>query len=95
MIRIPCPFCGLRDHGEFAYLGDAGRTRPAWGAPAGDAGPWQDYVYGRDNPRGPHLEFWQHVHGCRTILKLLRDTATHEVLAAGLPQDRLTAPERG
>ncbi|NBQ83840.1 MAG: sarcosine oxidase subunit delta, partial [Alphaproteobacteria bacterium] len=23
MIRIDCPFCGLRDHSEFSYGGDA------------------------------------------------------------------------
>ena len=28
MIRIPCPFCGLRDHAEFTYEGDATRRLP-------------------------------------------------------------------
>ena len=31
MIRIPCPYCGVRDHSEFRYGGDAGKPRPAHG----------------------------------------------------------------
>jgi sarcosine oxidase subunit delta len=93
MIRIPCPYCGLRDHEEFVYLGDAGRRRPAGNEPSADRQPWHDYVYLRDNPRGPHAEFWQHLHGCRAIVQLLRDTETHEVLAAGLPGEALSVGE--
>jgi len=93
MIRIPCPYCGLRDHDEFVYMGDAGRARPTIGAEASDAGLWLAYAYDRANPRGPHLEFWQHLHGCRAIVKLLRDTETHRVLAAGLPGEALSAGE--
>jgi sarcosine oxidase subunit delta len=51
-----------------------------------------DYVYLRDNPRGLHLEYWQHVNGCRAYVKVLRDTATHEILATGLPDADLKAP---
>ncbi|MEM1164476.1 MAG: sarcosine oxidase subunit delta, partial [Pseudomonadota bacterium] len=29
MIRIRCPFCGLRDHSEFSYEGDATVAYPA------------------------------------------------------------------
>ena len=36
MLRIECPFCGLRDEPEFAYGGESQVTRPAGGA--GDAG---------------------------------------------------------
>jgi heterotetrameric sarcosine oxidase delta subunit len=93
MIRIPCPHCGLRDHDEFVYLGDAGRARPAIGSETSDRRPWIAYVYDRANPHGPHLEFWQHLHGCGAVIKVLRDTATHRVLAAGLPGDDLTAGE--
>jgi heterotetrameric sarcosine oxidase delta subunit len=80
---IPCPFCGPREHSEFAYGGDATIRRPrepepAWG-PA-----WQAYVYERANPRGPHQEYWQHILGCRQWLVVTRDTATHEVLGSTL-----------
>ncbi len=88
MIRINCPWCGLRDHSEFNYIGDANRVRPDDPA-AASAEDWHDFVYLRDNPRGPHLEFWQHVSGCRSFLKVFRDTLTHEVLAVGRPGDDL------
>lgn len=91
MIRITCPHCGPRDHDEFSYAGDATGQRPADMAAASPAD-WHRYVYLRDNPRGPHLEYWHHVQGCRAYVKVLRDTATHEVLATGLPGDTLEAP---
>ncbi len=73
---IRCPFCGDRSHDEFAYQGAAGLRAPAADAPLAA---WTDHVYLRDNPRGPHRELWQHVHGCRAFLVVRRDTATHEI----------------
>ena len=90
MISIHCPHCGLRDHDEFSYVGDATKVRPADPASASPAD-WHRYVYLRDNPRGPHLEYWQHVYGCRALVKVLRNTATHEVLAVGLPSETVEA----
>jgi heterotetrameric sarcosine oxidase delta subunit len=76
MLRIPCPWCGLRDESEFRYRGDATRRRP--GAEAGiDA--FNAYVYQRDNPRDWHSEWWLHVAGCRRLLKVARHTLTHEI----------------
>ena len=46
MLRIECPYCGLRDHEELSYFGDATKAYPArltqpepanpppWGEPA-------------------------------------------------------------
>ena len=34
-MRIPCPCCGPRDHGEFTYLGDATVSRPSGNNSAG------------------------------------------------------------
>lgn len=76
MLRIPCPWCGLRDETEFRYRGDATRTRPAAEAPAEAFTP---YVYLRDNPRGWHIEWWLHVGGCRRLLKVVRHTLSHEI----------------
>ena len=84
MIRITCPHCGPRDQAEFSYAGDATKTRPVDPATA-TAADWHDYVYLRDNPAGPHLEFWHHIHGCRRYVKVLRDVTSHEVLACGWP----------
>lgn len=78
MLRITCPHCGQRDHSEFTYGGDALRKRPD---PAGGSDEeWFDYVFLRDNPRGPHKEYWHHVQGCRQWLIVERDTLTHEIL---------------
>lgn len=87
MIRISCPYCGPRDHDEFTYIGDATKNRPTDDASDED---WFNFVYIRDNPRGPHQEYWQHIQGCRAFVKVLRNTLTHEVLATGLPGDVLS-----
>lgn len=79
---IPCPVCGLRDHEEFAYGGDATVVRP--NIAERDPVPWAAYVYDRKNPRGAHQEYWHHVHGCRQWLAVTRDTQTHEVSSAQL-----------
>ncbi len=76
MLLIKCPHCGARAQTEFSYGGDATRERPAPAAVT--AAEWLDYVYLRDNPRGPHLEWWHHAAGCRRWFKLRRDTATHK-----------------
>ncbi len=76
MLRLSCPICGTRDETEFVYGGDASVKRPALSVP--DTYPWLEFVFYRDNMRGRHLEYWQHVQGCRQWLVLERDTATHE-----------------
>lgn len=94
MIRIPCPFCGARDHSEFSYGGDASVEYPPLNAPA-EA--WLDAVFQRENPSGMQVETWHHVNGCRMWLVVERDTLTHEIrsvrpahpgLAAVLAHDR-------
>jgi methylglutamate dehydrogenase subunit B len=78
VLLIACPYCGARDETEFAYGGDATVERPD---PArADAAAWYDYVYARDNPKGPHAELWYHTAGCRRWLRVVRDTATHAIL---------------
>ena len=76
MLRIACPFCGSRDEVEFRYRGDAGRGRPA---PEAGEEAFAAYVYERDNPAGWHQEWWQHVAGCRRVLRVERHTLTHEI----------------
>ena len=71
MLRIPCPWCGVRDETEFRYRGDASRSRPA--ADAGVAA-FHAYVYERANEFGWHVEWWLHVGGCRRLLKVVRHT---------------------
>jgi sarcosine oxidase subunit delta len=76
MIRIDCPWCGPRDEAEFAYRGDATVRRPPAGV-SEDA--FFEYVRARTNPRGWHVEWWDHAAGCRRRLQVVRSTVTHEV----------------
>ena len=89
MLRTRCPWCGERDEIEFRYRGDASRPRPA--ADAGLAA-FCDYVYQRDNPQGWHLEWWLHVGGCRTLLKIERHTLSHEIRWIGAAADQPPRP---
>ena len=67
MLRINCPVCGLRDESEFSYGGDATVVRPAHDETSIDV--WHDYVFLRDNPRGPHREYWHHGFYCPSLVK--------------------------
>ena len=88
MLRIDCPHCGLRDHEEFGYFGDASKTYPPLGVDHQDA--WFEAVFMRENPRGLHREFWQHVGGCRRWLVLERDTVTHDIASVCVARERMT-----
>ena len=77
-MRIPCVFCGERDLSEFVYLGDAGYRRPDPQSPLAPQA-FVEAVYWRDNPAGPHRELWYHAFGCRSWLRVTRDTRTHEI----------------
>ena len=82
-MRIPCPHCGPRPHDEYVYHGDGSLERPAAGVDAGDPA-WHDYVYLRENRAGPTLELWYHGVGCRSWLRVTRDTRTHAIQAVEL-----------
>lgn len=80
-MRIPCPFCGVRDLSEFSYFGALRSPRPDPQAP--DAGSrFVDWVHLRENPAGEHQEYWYHGFGCRGWLIVTRDTRTHEIANA-------------
>lgn len=81
-MRIHCPNCGLRDHSEFGYLGDATKVRPAH--EEADPVIWNEYVFQRSNPRGEHSEHWQHSAGCRAILKVERNSVSHKISSVTL-----------
>ncbi|MDP6691876.1 MAG: sarcosine oxidase subunit delta [Alphaproteobacteria bacterium] len=80
MILIPCPHCGPREQTEFTYGGDAGVSRPGRPEDADDAA-WIEYLYLRDNPKGEHVELWQHTFGCRQWLRVRRNVVNHEIVA--------------
>ena len=75
-MQIECPHCGSRDLREFTYVGDASRQLPEL---SDEETVWGDYVYSRTNPKGDQSEFWQHSHGCRQFLRIMRNTVTHRI----------------
>jgi sarcosine oxidase, subunit delta len=78
MLRIPCPYCGVRDEPEFAFGGPSHIVRPP---PTADDVTWTDYLYVRDNPAGIHFERWCHAYGCGRWFNVARSTITHEIMA--------------
>jgi sarcosine oxidase, subunit delta len=80
MLLIRCPYCGPRPELEFAYGGQAHLQRPARPAELSDE-QWEEYVYIRANPRGPHAERWRHLRGCGRFFNAVRDTTTDHILA--------------
>jgi heterotetrameric sarcosine oxidase delta subunit len=90
MLLIECPYCGPRDEVEFRYGGQAGIATPEDPDALDDAA-WADYLFMRDNPKGPFAERWCHSAGCRRWFNAVRDTLTNEVLAVyrvGEPRPR-------
>jgi methylglutamate dehydrogenase subunit B len=85
-MRIECPFCGERDSGEFVTAGDASVRRPNPDAPDAQAR-FVEAVYIRENPAGRHEELWYHGSGCRSWLKVTRDTRTHAIFTVELMKD--------
>jgi heterotetrameric sarcosine oxidase delta subunit len=80
MQLIGCPWCGAREEAEFHYGGQAHVAYPDEAAALSDAD-WAQYVFFRDNPKGPFAERWVHAAGCRRWFNAVRDTASHELLA--------------
>jgi len=78
MLRIACPFFGVRDEPEFTFGGPTHITRPP--ATVDDV-TWTDYLYMRENPAGVHYERWCHSFGCGRWFNVARHTVTHEILA--------------
>lgn len=78
MLRIACPYCGERDYIEFLYGGDASETMPELSD--GNVDRWTNFVFFRNDSKGEHAEYWQHQHGCRQWLRVIRHTVSHEVI---------------
>jgi sarcosine oxidase subunit delta len=86
VLLLTCPWCGPRDETEFTYGGQAHVAYPAAPADLTDQA-WAEYLFYRDNPKGPFAERWVHSTGCRRWFNAVRDTATYEVLAVYRPTD--------
>jgi sarcosine oxidase subunit delta len=80
MLLLNCPWCGPRDETEYHYGGQAHVDYPEDTAALSDE-EWAEYLFYRDNPKGPFAERWAHTGGCRRWFNVVRDTATYDVLA--------------
>ena len=90
MLRIDCPYCGLRDEPEYVYGGPANLRRPR---PEVSDGDWTAYLYERENPVGRFRERWLHAYGCGRWFILERNTVTHEILRVDVME--ITDPMEG
>lgn len=76
MIVLTCPYCGPRNVGEFAHLGElTQRPDPRTATQA----EWRSYLYLRDNLAGVVHERWLHRAGCRRFFDAERDTTDNTV----------------
>lgn len=80
MLKIKCPYCGVRNETEFAYGGEADKVRPQDPYALTDE-QWADYLYMQKNTCGELAELWYHNQGCRRWFSLTRNTLTNEILA--------------
>jgi heterotetrameric sarcosine oxidase delta subunit len=80
MLLISCPWCGPREETEFRYGGQAHVAYPERPLELDDA-TWGEYLFVRDNPKGPFAERWVHTAGCRRWFNVVRDTVTDEISA--------------
>lgn len=75
MIRIPCPWCGPRNVGEFHHHGELHqRPDPETTSPE----EWRRYLYFKTNTNGWAEESWYHTAGCRRFFKVRRNQTTNE-----------------
>lgn len=77
MLRIPCPYCGVRDEPEFTFGGPSHVTRPPFAA---DDASWTAYLFERENPAGVHYERWCHAYGCGQWFNVGRSTLNHQIV---------------
>ena len=80
MLQLDCPWCGPRDETEYHYGGQAHVPYPHDPGALSDQ-EWAEYLFFRDNPKGPFAERWVHSVGCRRWFNVVRDTRTYEVLS--------------
>lgn len=93
MQLISCPWCGAREEAEYHYGGEAHVAYPRDVAATSDD-EWAEYLFFRDNPKGPFAERWLHSAGCRRWFNAVRDTSTHRILAVyNLDEPRPGLPE--
>ena len=94
MLLIHCPYCDeTLPEVEFTYAGEAHVARAADPSSQTDED-WENFLYIRANPKGPHYERWRHLHGCGRFFNAVRDTVSDRFLTtykAGAARPELSA----
>lgn len=85
-MQIPCPWCGPREEIEFHCGGQAHVAYPDAPLETDDA-TWAEFLFVRDNPKGPFAERWVHRSGCRRWFTVVRDTVTNTIHAVYRPDE--------
>jgi sarcosine oxidase subunit delta len=79
MLKIFCPYCNSHlEEEDFSYSGEALIARPSNPEKVSDED-WGDYLFMRKNPKGRHLEQWQHSSGCRKFFVIERSTIDNTI----------------
>ena len=90
MLILECPYCGVNaDETELHAGGEAHLKR--FGPEATDE-EFEGYLFVRQNPKGVHLERWQHRYGCGKWFHAARCTMTLEVFGT-YPAQTLAPPK--
>lgn len=93
MLLIHCPYCEeTLPEAEFAYAGQAHIVRAENPSTQSDE-EWEEFLFIRRNPKGPHYERWRHIHGCGRFFNAVRDTVSDKFLTtykAGAPRPDLS-----
>ncbi|MCP1200805.1 sarcosine oxidase subunit delta family protein [Notoacmeibacter sp. MSK16QG-6] len=93
MLLIHCPYCDeTLPEAEFAYAGEAHIVRPDNPADVSDE-EWRDFLFIRNNLKGPHYERWRHIHGCGRFFNAVRNTVTDRFLTTYRAGERRPDPE--
>ena len=93
MLLIRCPYCNeTLPEAEFTYAGQAHIIRAADPSSQTDE-QWEEFLFIRENVKGPHFERWRHLHGCGRFFNAVRDTVSDRFLTtyrAGEPRPELS-----
>lgn len=94
MFHIHCPYCQeMREEEEFHRAGEAHLPRPQDPDACSDQ-EWGEYLFFRDNPRGPMRELWVHSAGCGKYFNIFRNTASYEIYGSYRIGETLEADTR-
>jgi heterotetrameric sarcosine oxidase delta subunit len=81
VLLVPCPWCGPRAEIEFRYGGEAHLDYPDDPQGLTDE-EWAAFLFMRTNAKGDAAERWFHAAGCRRWFNAVRNTTSHEFIAA-------------